>query len=170
MRRYQKWALEQIWKFAGPKGWHYDATLPWVESELNKFKDATDDGDWLAFKEFPSIKEVVQDKSGIDLSEMKGAMLTAAKRKEIYDEVWRRIGWKNGIHQEIAYRATRDGMVKFLLPIETHLLDPPVAQLYQQAFSNGWQKLEGREDQLFVAQQSAVIQKMTLEKVTPLKR
>ena len=58
-------------------------------------------------------------------------------------------------------------MVKFLLPIQPNLLDPPLAQLYQQAFSKGWQKLEGREDQLFVAQQSAIVLKKNLEEVAP---
>ncbi len=90
-------------------------------------------------------------------------MLTAAKKKEIYNEAWGSVSWKNNVDTEIAYRATRDGMIKFLLPIQAHLLDPPVAQLYQQAFSKGWQKLEGREDQLFVAKQSATVHKKTLE-------
>jgi len=165
VRRYQAWALEQIRKFDSPNGWYYDVSLPWAESQLREFQNASEDKDWVAIQTFPSMKQLVQEKVGVDLSEMKGAMLTADKRKEIYNEAWRTVGWKNSIHTEIAYRATRDGMVKFLLPIQPHLLDPPVAQLYQQAFSKGWQKLEGREDQLFVAQQSAVVQKKTLEEV-----
>jgi hypothetical protein len=165
VRRYQAWALEQIRRFDSPNGWYYDGTLPWVESELKNFRDATEDKAWVAFQAFPSLKDLIQEKVGVDLSRTKGAMLTAEKRKEIYNEAWRTIGWKNSIHTEVAYRATRDGMVKFLLPIQPHLLDPPVAQLYQQAFSKGWQKLEGRDDQLFVAQQSAVVQKKTLEEI-----
>lgn len=163
-RRYQEWALNEILKFDGPQGWYYDTTLPWVESELKLFQSATEDGQWVAFNEFPSLKELVQEKLGVDLSGAEGGILTADKRREIYDNARGTVvGWKNNIHTEIAYRATRDAMVKFLLPIQPQLLDSPVAQLYQQAFSKGWQKLEGREDQLFVAQQSAIIQKKALD-------
>ncbi|MFM7152453.1 MAG: hypothetical protein ACKO23_21710, partial [Gemmataceae bacterium] len=165
MRRYQAWALEQIRQFDGPKGWYYDLTLPWVEGHLKNFRDASDDEEWVAFRVFPSMKELVQELVGVDLSEMKGAMLTADKRKEIYKEAWRTVGWKNNLPTEMAYRATRDGMVKFLLPIQPNLLDPPVAQLFQQAFAKGWQKLEGRDDQLFVAQQAAVVPKKTVEEI-----
>jgi hypothetical protein len=170
LRHYQAWALDQIRKFDSPQGWYYDVILPWVEGQLKKFRDAENDEEWQAFQEFPSIKELVQEKVGVDLSAMKGAMLTAAKRKEIYNEAQRTVGCKNSIHTEIAYRATRDGMVKFLLPIQPHLLDPPVAQLYQQAFSKGWQKLEGREDQTFVAQQSALVPKKTAEEIASSRR
>jgi len=170
LRRYQAWALDQIRKFDSPQGWHYDVTLPWVVAQLKTFGDATNDADWQPFQEFPSIIQLVQEKVGVDLSRMKDGMLPAAKRKEIYNEAWRTIGWKNDIHMEIAYRATRDGMVKFLLPIQPQLLDPPVAQLYQQAFSKGWQKLEGRPDQLFVAEQSAQVAKKTLQEVASSSR
>jgi hypothetical protein len=163
--RYQAWALKQIRKFDSPEGWYYDVTLPWIETQLRKFGDSDKDEEWEAFREFPSLKDLIQEKVGVDLSKMKGAKLTAEKRKEIYKEAWQVFGWKNSIHTEVAYRATRDGMVKFLAPIQPHLLDPPVAHLYQQAFSKGWQKLEGREDQLFVAQQSAVVQKKTLDEM-----
>ena len=162
---YQKWALDQIRKFDAPDGWYYDVTLPRTQADLNKFEDADKDEEWVVFQVFPSIKDLVQEKVGVDLTGMKGAMLTAAKRKDIYNAAWERVGWKNDIDTEIAYRTTRDGIVKFLLPIQPHLLDPPVAQLYQQAFSKGWQKLEGREDQLFVAQQSAIVHKKTLEEI-----
>jgi len=172
VRRYQAWALEQIRKFDSPNGWYYDVTLPWVGSELKTFGNATEDADWAAFQVFPSLKELVQEKLGVDLSDVKGAMLNAEKRREIYKAAQPivsaggvGVGWRKNIDQEIAYCATRDGMVKFLLPIQPHLLDPPVAQLYQQAFSKGWQKLEGREDQLFVAQQSAEVKKKPLEEV-----
>jgi hypothetical protein len=87
------------------------------------------------------------------------------KQKEIYLTAYRRIGWKNSIHREIAFRTTRDGMVKFLLPINVNLLELPVAQLYHKAFSRGWEKLNDREDQLYVAEQSAVVRKKGLEEL-----
>lgn len=165
LRRYQAWALQQIRQFDHPEeGWYYDVSLEWFRSELKSFKDATEDKEWTAFQIFPSLKEVLQEKLGVDLSEMKGAMLTAEKRREIYNKAWGLTKWTNNIDQELAYRATRDGMVKFLLPIQLQLLDPPVAQLYQEAFLKGWKKLEDRkEDQLFVAKQAAVVKKKTPE-------
>lgn len=163
--RYQEWAIKQIRAFDSPRGWYYEAILPWFRSELNSFRDASEDKEWLAFQTFPSLKEVVQEKIGVDLSPVRGAMLPAELRKKIYVAAAQTIGWKNSVDEELAYRTTRDGMVKFLLPIEPQLLDPPVAQLYQQAFSKGWQRLEGREDQLFVAQQAAVARKKTLDDV-----
>jgi hypothetical protein len=165
LRRYQAWALEQIRGFDGPNGSYYDIALPWVQAELSRFKHADKDEEWLAIQRFPSIKDLMQEKLAISLSDMEGAMLTATKRREIYNQSAEKIGWKNNIDTEIAYRTTRDGMVQFLLPIHPNLLDPPVAQLYQQAFAKGWQKLEGREDQLFVAQQSAVVKKKSVEDV-----
>jgi len=166
VRNYQGWALSQIRQFDRPNGWQYEVTLTWIVSELNKFENATEDEEWVGFKVFPSFKELIQEKVGVDLSDMKGAMLTAEKRNEIYNEAYRKIGWKNSIHEEIAYRATRDGMVIFLLPIQPHLLDPPIAQLYQKSFSKAWDKLEGREDQLYVAEQSAKVKKISLEEAT----
>ncbi|GIW82396.1 MAG: hypothetical protein KatS3mg105_4203 [Gemmatales bacterium] len=184
VRCYQAWALEQIREFDSPNGWYYDATLPWIREELKKFENASEDKEWLLFQVFPSTKTLIEDELGVKgLSELKGAKLTAEKQKEIYNKAWSYFGWKNDIDIEIAYRATRDGMVKFLLPIQPNLLDPPVYQLYQQAFAKGWQKLEGHNgswiwdergeegkwvrisDQLFVAQQSAVVKKKTLEEV-----
>lgn len=164
VRRYQAWALEQIRKFDGPNGWYYDVTLPWGEKELRKFGDATEDANWELFETFPSTRKLVEEKLEIDLSETKGPRLTVAQQKTIFNNLGG-VTWKGSINTEIAYRATRDGMVKFLLPIQPHLLDPPVSQLYHETFSKGWKKLEGRDDQLFVAQQSAVVQKKTLDEI-----
>lgn len=171
VRRYQAWALEQIREFDSPKGWcwYYDVTLPWAEKELRKFGNATEEVDWVLFQTFPSTRKLVEEKLKVDLSKTEGARLTVEQQKAIYAKIGE-VTWTGSVNTEIAYRATRDGMVKFLLPIQPHLLDPPVAQLYQQAFSKGWQKLEGREDQLYVAQQSAIVQKKTLDEVASSSR
>jgi hypothetical protein len=42
------------------------------------------------------------------------------------------------------------------------LLDLPVQERYQRAFQNGWKKLDGRQDQTEVAEQTAVIVKRSL--------
>jgi hypothetical protein len=164
LHNYQKWAIDQIQAFDGEDGWYYDLTLPWIVRQLQSFKNADQNVEkWALFDVFPSTKNLLQEKLGIDLSGVKGASLTAEQQHAIYQKANAKIGWNANIDQEIAYRTTRDGMIKFLLPINVGLLDPPVAQLYQKAFQKAWSKLEGRPDQLEVAKQSAVVPKRSLE-------
>jgi hypothetical protein len=164
LRDYQKWALKQILDFSGDNGWHYDATLPWINGHLRSFKDADQPREnWELFANFPTTKDLLTEKLGIDTSEFKGATLTAEQQRAIYQAAYARVGWKANIDQEIAYRTTRDGMVIFLLPINVSLLEPPVADLYQKAFRKGWEKLEGRPDQLHVAKQAAEVKKKGLD-------
>jgi nitroreductase len=164
LRDYQRWALENIQKFDAPNGWHYDVTLSWIRDELKKFKNPSGDVDsWPLFSTFPSTKDLLHEKLGVDLSQIKGAALTTDQQRLIYEVTSTLTGWKGNIDEELAYRATRDGMVLFLLPINVALLDPSVAQLYNKAFQKGWSKLEGREDQLHVAQQSAIVIKKGLD-------
>ena len=57
----------------------------------------------------------------------------------------------------------RDAMVKFLLPIQTHLLELPLQERFNRAFQEGLKKLEGREeDVLFLSVESIKVQKKTL--------
>jgi len=52
----------------------------------------------------------------------------------------------------------------YLLPINTQLLEPPVARLYEQVYSKCWEKLKDRPaDQLFISEQSVEIAKKTLD-------
>ncbi len=57
------------------------------------------------------------------------------------------------------HQVVRQAMIVYLLPINRALLDLPVAELYQQAFRDGWNKLDGRREQMEVAQQSALAKK-----------
>lgn len=155
LRRYQGWALEQVRYFDSPNGWFYDTSYPVIREQLWSFRDAKSGGPWPLLQVFPSAKEIIDQKTSVSHSSMDHGILTADARIQIY------AGWERftSLDKELAYRATRDGMVRFLLPIQQNLLDPPVLQLYQQAFNKGWQKLEGREDQLYVAKQSATVVK-----------
>lgn len=165
VRAYQSWALEQINYFDGPKGWYYDRIIAWIDSELKRFGKATNDEKWHALVEFPSIKEVIQEKIGVDLSTVKNSTLTAKKQIEIYNAAWKAHDWKNNVDEEIAYRITRDAMIKFLLPIDPHLLERPTLELYNEAFSKGWEKLAGREDQMTVAKERLNVPLKTLEDI-----
>lgn len=66
-------------------------------------------------------------------------------------------GWNDGYYNEVRLAITNR-----LLPINLALLELPVQERYQQAFQKGWKKLEGREDQTFVAQASALKVKKSL--------
>ena len=68
-------------------------------------------------KEIPAIKGIIQEKLGVDMSDVTGSKLTVDKQHEIYKAAWGVTGWKKGVDSEIAYRVTRDQMVKYLLPI-----------------------------------------------------
>jgi hypothetical protein len=167
VRAYQKWALGMILRFDGDNGWHYEATLSWVQQHLRAFKTAEADIEWELFNQFPSTRDLIQEKLGVDLSATRGTRLTVGQQRAIYlaaaGGTLNVISWKDNIDQEIAYRVTRDALVQFLLPVSPALLDPPVAQLYQRAFQKGWTRLEGRPEQLHVAEQSAVMKKKGLD-------
>jgi hypothetical protein len=72
--------------------------------------------------------------------------------------------WKrdHGGWVETSYQEVREAMLSYLLPIDLMLLDLPVQERYQKAFQNGWKKLDGRQEQTEVAEQTAVIVKRSL--------
>ncbi len=55
------------------------------------------------------------------------------------------------------YKTVRDEMIKYLLPINIDLLDMPVQKIYQQAFKDGWQELDGEPEQTEVAEKSVLM-------------
>lgn len=173
IRRYQAWALKQIRAFDSPQGCYFDESISKFKEKVNSFENSVVGMDFEIVVEFPSIKDLIKEKLQVDLSDMKDARLIVQKQKDIFIAA-RPEGptgrWANNIADEVAYRVTRDGIVKYLLPIQPNLLDPPVALLYQAALAKGWNKLERREDQLFVAEQSAIVQKMTVEAAEVQKR
>ena len=111
-----------------------------MDKQLKSFAEPAGPVDWPLLREFPSAREVLQDKLEIDFADVKGTELSPEKQKQIYDTAYRKIGWKNSVDKEIAYRATRDGMVKFLLPINVAMLDPPVAHFYSKAYETRSEK------------------------------
>lgn len=164
VRAYQAWALKQIKTFTIEPGCQYKAVYDRVRSDLNSFKKADADLDWEILKENPAVKEIIQEKTGVDMSQVTGSALTAEKQQEIYKTASGVTGWKGSIDSVIAYRVARDAMVKYLLPINPALLDTPVAQLYNKAFNEGWEKVgDHPEDLLFVAEQAATVKKRGIE-------
>ena len=161
LRKYQEWALGQIEEFYDKKkGWNYDNTLPWVRVKLTEFKNPKGASDFtLAFEVSPGLKTLMEQKLKINLQ----GDLSLGKQKEIYEKAAATVGWNQNIDIEIAYMIHRDAMVKFLLPIQTHLLELPLQERFNRAFQEGLKKLEGREeDVLFLSVESIKVQKKTL--------
>ena len=65
----------------------------------------------------------------------------------------------NGGWSDERFIEVRDAMVTYLLPINQALLDLPVLMRYQREFNEGWNRLDGREEQTSVAMESALVQK-----------
>jgi hypothetical protein len=163
-RVYQKWALDQILAFDSPTGWQYNETIAWMDGQLKSFAEPAGPVDWPLLRDFPSAREVLQDKLELEFADVKGSVLSPEKQKQIYDTAYRKIGWKNSVDKEIACRTTRDGMVKFLLPINVAMLEPPVAHFYSKAYERAQKSLENHgDDLLFVAKQAAEVKKKTLD-------
>ncbi|MCS7160596.1 MAG: hypothetical protein RMJ19_09000, partial [Gemmatales bacterium] len=179
LRAYQQWALWQILQFNGRGevwgkeriwGWHYDVIHPWVDQELRAFGAGKrpDPYEWSLLAEFPNAAKLLKEKLGVDVQ---GSSLSKQDQQAIYNSAYQRLpGWRGNIDRELAYLTTRDGMVKFLLPIQTQLLEPPVMDLYQRAFQAGWKTLEDHTtfqddgpDQLYVAKMAAIVKKKTLD-------
>jgi len=185
LRLYQYWALRQILRFNGRGvihegekiwGWYYDITQPWLDQQLRSFANPKGNITWELLTEFPNARRLLIEKLGKEIAPavdpMKNGELTPDDQKAIYNAAYGRLGWKNKIDQEIAYLTTRDGMVKFLLPIQVQLLEPPVLELYQKAWQEGWKKLEDHTtladdgpDQVYVASQAARVKKKSPEEV-----
>ena len=80
--------------------------------------------------------------------------LDSLEKRAKDNSTWRKSGW-----EDIRYGEIRDAMVTYLLPINGSLLDLPVQNRYQKAFDFLWGKLEGRDEQTSVAEQTATVEK-----------
>lgn len=116
----------------------------WALSEIRRFdgalqriaKEADDASSWL-----DTAKSLVPDRLVSDSAERQ-------KRREYLDAG--------------QFREVGQAMIDHLLTVNVALLDLPVHERYQQAFQEGWRKLDGRDDQTDVAKASAVAEKKSL--------
>lgn len=154
LRQYQRWALVQIGDF---DRWSYDRVLEDVKSTYAQMRAAEKPLRWQLLEVFPTVRELLAEK--ID-AQLPAGEISAELQRQIYDKVAHLTHWSYA--SELAYRATRDAVVKYLAPIDERLLDRPVQQLFNKSYAQGWAKLEGRDDQLFIAQQAAVVVKRGL--------
>jgi hypothetical protein len=153
VREYQRWALGQIVKCDQSS---FDAVTTDIKTRFASFKTPADVVVWQYLAEFPEVRNLLSEKTGV---EMPNEKLSIDQQKGVFTAVNTLTGWK--YVDDLAYRGVSSAMVKFLAPIDERLLDPPVAQLFQKSFQEAWSKLEGRPEQLSVAQQATKVKKIS---------
>jgi hypothetical protein len=156
VQKYQKWALEQIEKFNARS---YAATKRETEQVFASFKSPTENQQWPLIEEFDAVARFLSQKTGVRIvsSNPKRGLLTPEQQQSIYDSTWSVVGWNH--LDDIAYLTSREAAIRYLLPIESSLLEPPVRQLYSKAFQEAWTDAESSGNQLKIAQQTVTIQK-----------
>ena len=77
----------------------------------------------------------------------------------------RLLSFDNGGWTDDRFREVQHAMESYLLPIDRTLLDLPVLMRYQREFDEGWNRLDGREEQTNVAKASSLREKRSLHSV-----
>ena len=77
----------------------------------------------------------------------------------------RYLSFDNGGWTDDRFREVQHAMESYLLPINRALLDLPVLMRYQREFDEGWNRLDGREEQTNVARASSLREKRSLRSV-----
>ncbi len=174
---YQRWALEQIKAY---EAWHYDQALANVEKMLKGLESGRNvnwhpQGGHLlgpveagpnadeappeimtqgnVFRVFPDVLDELARFAKVEVE--RPAAIPPHLQKQLYGA-----GWDH--KEDLAHKVTAYAMVRHLLPINEALLDRPVLKLYDEYFEKGWQKLEGRDDQLWVAKEATRRSKLGL--------
>jgi hypothetical protein len=174
VQNYQRWALDQIKEYMNEQRHYcYSACLEWVRNQLSVFANPQnqkpeDLRQWAFmfdnFEKFQSdFKALIQRELQVEI-QLDNGRLDASDMVKINNAAWGRLNWKNGIDKKLAALIASEAMVYYLLRIERELLEPPLAQLWQEAWNKGWNDLEGqREYRLRVCQQSTQVRKVRPE-------
>jgi chaperonin cofactor prefoldin len=155
VQNYQRWAFGQIKTYLDYQH-HYNAWLTWVNGQLSEFRNAAaqmpKDAHWWndlfsAFgKEFQDeFKELIKKELQIEI-QLNNGILSADDMVKTYNAAWGRLSWKNDIDKKLAALLASEAMVYYLLRIERELLEPPLAQLWQEAWNKGWKDLEEQQE------------------------
>jgi hypothetical protein len=148
---YQTWAMSQIEKM---KSFLYDEEL---EKELYRLRDESAQAQSpviVRWADFINVRKQIE--SGIG-SLAKDFKLTAEQKTKIGPFV--KANW-----YPLLYQVKHDAAMRHLLPIDQHLLEPPVAKFYTDVFEKVWEQL-GKHDgmQLSLAKMTASVAKRSLD-------
>lgn len=137
---YQRWAISQVKKYDSVvkekmKEWQCQDVLKSIKHNYP-----------IYIPHFPSLQEF-----------RKNAKYSGGFRYNFTynDETKSYAGWKG----ELGYKLVRDAMITYLLPIDTAMLEPSVYKYYEKRYEEGWKAIQNRDDQTYVAEQSAIMSK-----------
>jgi len=146
IREYQRYALSNIRKFE--KRFNNEDAI--AESVIKQIKAG--DRFTYAFKDLPHIVNAILGTSyeyshaGINHDEF-----------NLYSHIY-----KSDFNDYLKYQICKDAIVTYLLPINVGYLDIPVMKKYQEVFDNGWNQLDGRDEQTEVAAATVTTEKKSL--------
>lgn len=150
VRDYQRWALGQIMKFESRMSKDSLDKLSWNGVQRVKDKDGCE-----GFEDLPGLADAIK----------------LATHKWVPGRFWggtNTYTWQDKEYKEasfaseLRFKAIRDVFVADLLPVNSVLLDAPVQERYQRVFQSAWKQLDGRDDQTFVAEKTALTVKKTV--------
>ncbi len=153
---YQKWALAKIVDVRT----HW--TVPVVDKKLNAVLAVArnkKETELAALEHFPEFRKWVNGKAKTDFV---GKEISTANGKRLVSWVG---GYVSDGTKKVSQRITREAMIKWLLPIDTRLLDQPIAEIYNQTWAEMWGSLEGAptDHRLAIAKKAAATRKATLD-------
>lgn len=153
---YQRWALRRVKLFEEEYGG--ETIKGRVKSALDAFKSPKEPFAWDVLRSGSALG-IVQ--SWIATTPVLDGTLSVEQQSEIYKHFHTTaIGWR-GKDTDLACAVLRDGLLRILGPIDPKFLEAPVATLYQRAYQTGWNYLEGREDQTWVAQEWVMVRRLS---------
>jgi outer membrane murein-binding lipoprotein Lpp len=157
VQNYQRWALDQIKEYMDEQRHYcYSACLEWVRNQLSVFAKPQNQKpeDWRQWvfmfdtfgEKFQSdFKALIQRELQVQI-QLNNGRLGADDMDKINKAAWGILSWKNDIDKKLAALIASEAMVYYLLRIERELLEPPLAQLWQEAWNKGWKDLEGQQE------------------------
>ncbi|MFW6161784.1 MAG: hypothetical protein ACODAJ_03390 [Planctomycetota bacterium] len=160
-RRYQAYALKQIERF---QTFYYDAAKASIREMFQAFEEPKGEVEWPLLRVSRRAREFLEARTGVDLPA--DGRLTVEVQKRLHEQVrgWFDLDLTMKYVNGVAYRVSRDAMVKYLLPVDSALLAPAVSKLYWRWWEKGWEKLED-EGRLYVAEQEAKVPKNGLDDI-----
>jgi hypothetical protein len=163
LRAYQGWALKQVEEYS--KHEYVNASKD-VDGFKLKCKSPRSDPSaadvrWLTLEKYPELSRFLElQVAGVKLPQQneKGEIKIDFKLADrLYSEL------PSSAWRTLPYLISREAAKQYLLPIDTSLLEPPVARIYQEAFETAWKEASEHDGyRLDMAKATVLIRKVTL--------
>lgn len=157
---YQLWTLEQLREW---DKYNFDSVKESYGRDIPTFnpKNSSRPNSWPLFDAFPdTVGKIVKEQYNVLLNPQRYKDSFATAMNNIFNSasvVGSTVRDYKG-QVEMAAAVHQAAMKKFLMPVDTRYLEPPVLELYNQAWRKGWDKLD-ETSRLNIANASAEISK-----------